>query len=406
MSKKPKTRGAGEQALVKYDAAIHALAECRRVDEVKSIRDKAMAMQVYAQQAKDKRAIDYATAIKLRAERKAGELLLQLEKNQGAVRGKTGRKARPVLDTRPKLSELGTTKDQSSKWHRLAELDEAKFEAQVVAAQGKASRSLDGLHRELKRQQAREAYKNRIEGGCTVDDLRELIDSRRKFGVIYADFPWDYVTYSDKGKDRSADQHYAVLGGADINAIASIVGDLAAPNCALFLWTTWAHLYPSKHIPIEATAGHVITTCGFEYSTGGFVWVKTTQDAGDELAELKDSEIHFGMGHVTRLGTEPVLLGLRGSLVRLNNNVRQVVIAPVGEHSEKPEEVRRRIERLYPGPYLELFGRKAVPGWTVWGNEIPRDHFKDGAADSKVITPASSSLIPDDLSIPEALRRT
>ncbi len=44
-------------------------------------------------------------------------------------------------------------------------------------------------------------------------------------------------------------------------------------------------------------------------------------------------------------------------------------------HSEKPEEVRRRIERLYAGPYLELFGRREAPGWWVWGNEIARDAF-------------------------------
>jgi N6-adenosine-specific RNA methylase IME4 len=47
----------------------------------------------------------------------------------------------------------------------------------------------------------------------------------------------------------------------------------------------------------------------------------------------------------------------------------------LGEHSAKPEEVRRRIERLFPGPYLELYGRKLVPGWTVWGNEIRRNQF-------------------------------
>ena len=46
-----------------------------------------------------------------------------------------------------------------------------------------------------------------------------------------------------------------------------------------------------------------------------------------------------------------------------------------GEHSVKPDEARRRIERLFPGPYLELYARKPAPGWTVWGNEIPRDHF-------------------------------
>ena len=50
-------------------------------------------------------------------------------------------------------------------------------------------------------------------------------------------------------------------------------------------------------------------------------------------------------------------------------------MAPVGAHSAKPEEVRRRIERLFPGPYLELYGRESVSGWTVWGSQIPRSHF-------------------------------
>jgi N6-adenosine-specific RNA methylase IME4 len=50
-------------------------------------------------------------------------------------------------------------------------------------------------------------------------------------------------------------------------------------------------------------------------------------------------------------------------------------MAPVGEHSAKPEEVRPRIERLYRRPYLELYARQAVPGWTCWGNELP---FENG----------------------------
>jgi N6-adenosine-specific RNA methylase IME4 len=45
-------------------------------------------------------------------------------------------------------------------------------------------------------------------------------------------------------------------------------------------------------------------------------------------------------------------------------------LAPVGEHSVKPDEAFKRIERLYPGPYLELFARQPREGWTVWGNEI------------------------------------
>ena len=86
-------------------------------------------------------------------------------------------------------------------------------------------------------------------------------------------------------------------------------------------------------------------------------------------------------------------IATKGSPQRLAHDVHQVVMAPVGEHSEKPEEVRRLIERLFPGPYLELYGRKPAPGWTVWGNEIPRADF-------------GAPTVPDHLSIPDFLRRT
>ena len=69
----------------------------------------------------------------------------------------------------------------------------------------------------------------------------------------------------------------------------------------------------------------------------------------------------MGMGYYTRANSEPCLLATRGSPLRLAFDVPQVILAPVGAHSAKPNEAHARIERLVAGPYLELFARKSGP---------------------------------------------
>jgi hypothetical protein len=90
-----------------------------------------------------------------------------------------------------------------------------------------------------------------------------------------------------------------------------------------------------------------------------------------ELDGLQSNHLHWGTGFTTRANAEAVLLATQGAPRRLAEDVHQIVIAPRTGHSEKPEEVARRIERLYPGPYLELFARKQREGWRTWGNEVP-----------------------------------
>jgi len=125
--------------LAKYETARRALADAHRVDEVKDIRDKAAAMQVYATQAKDRELIDMATDIKLRAERRAGELLREMPKNkgtQGAAKGRNssgGHVVVPPEDTTSKLSDLGITKNESSRWQKLASMPEKEFEEKVTS---------------------------------------------------------------------------------------------------------------------------------------------------------------------------------------------------------------------------------------------------------------------------------
>ncbi|HWY55873.1 MAG TPA: hypothetical protein VNZ03_15505 [Terriglobales bacterium] len=128
-------------ALIKYDAARKAIAAAHRVDEAKKIRDKAEAVRTYARLAGDLQLQNQACEIRLRAERRAGQLLLDMEKNPG-TRGagrprKDGAKRRSAESTAkpPKLDEIGITKDQSSKWQRLALLvDESTFERALVQA--------------------------------------------------------------------------------------------------------------------------------------------------------------------------------------------------------------------------------------------------------------------------------
>jgi DNA N-6-adenine-methyltransferase (Dam) len=129
--------------LVKYENARQALAVIHDVDEIKDIRDKAVAMQAYAEQAKDTALIGYATGIRLRAERRAGELLAEMQKAKGAAGNPGGRGAKIVRSPdataqSPKLSDLGISKTQSSRWQQLAKLPDDKFEAKVERAKSAA----------------------------------------------------------------------------------------------------------------------------------------------------------------------------------------------------------------------------------------------------------------------------
>jgi N6-adenosine-specific RNA methylase IME4 len=205
--------------------------------------------------------------------------------------------------------------------------------------------------------QAKQRHAKTIEHGCTVDDLVALAESGKRFSVIYADPPWPWEC-PESGKIHSVPDHH--YGTSTLDQIADLpVAALAAKDCALLLWCTCPHITIASHVK-------VIKAWGFRPSTIAFVWVKENRSG---------KGLHTGMGYTTLANAEMCFIATKGKPLRLATDVRQVVMAPVGEHSAKPEEVRRRIERLFPGPHLELYGRRPVPGWTVWGNEIGRDGF-------------------------------
>jgi hypothetical protein len=152
-------------ALSRYDQARKALADCVVVDEAKGIRDKAAALAVYAQQAKDRELEHMALEIRLRAERRAGELLRATELNKGAAGNPGGRGAalvqRPGATAQPRLEDMGISKAQSSRWQKLAVVSEDTFERAIAATKAKQARlSTAGVLRQLdgRRQQSNAAF--------------------------------------------------------------------------------------------------------------------------------------------------------------------------------------------------------------------------------------------------------
>jgi hypothetical protein len=117
-------------ALVRYDAMCTAIAAAYAVDEVKDIRDKAVAIEVYAKQAHNIEAERQACEIRLRAERKCGELLREREKAKPRGSNQHEDVSRDPTHPRP-LSDLGITRDQSSQWQKLATVPADLFEREL-----------------------------------------------------------------------------------------------------------------------------------------------------------------------------------------------------------------------------------------------------------------------------------
>lgn len=130
-------------ALVRYDAMCRAIGEAYKVDEVKQIRDKTLALEAYFRQAKNTDAERKACEIRLRAERKAGELLRGMEKAKGAAREGVGKRGSSgVPRSEQTLSDLGISKKQSAKWQQLADVPEEDFEAALAAPKKPSTSSI------------------------------------------------------------------------------------------------------------------------------------------------------------------------------------------------------------------------------------------------------------------------
>lgn len=330
--------------LVRYEAARQALVEAKRLDEVKDIRDKSEAMRLYARQANDLDLEIMASEIRLRAERRLGELLIQA-KQSGQIGD--GRPRKNPSDeegfSRVRLADIGIDHKLSSRAQKVGGIAERAFEAMVSRLreqiQDRGSRgALAVISTEAK--QVRRADRERVLGGIQT----ALPDKR--YGVILADPEWRFEVYSrETGMDRAADNHYPTSVTDTI--CARPVGDIAADDCALFLWAT---------VPMLPDALKVMTAWGFTYKSH-CIWTK------DKV----------GTGYWFRNSHELLLVGTKGSVPApaMGTQWSSTIEGRVTRHSAKPNCFHELIEQYFPNlPKIELNCRgPARSGWDAWGNE-------------------------------------
>lgn len=201
-----------------------------------------------------------------------------------------------------------------------------------------------------------EAAKQRTQQNMLEELYPELPDGR--FDIIYSDPPWHYggklqFDKSSTGKDQidlsktifisSAGFKYPTLKVSELRKLN--VGQIAKDDCLLFMWATNPHLDQAIELG---------KAWGFEYRTVAFVWDKMVHNPGKYTLSYCELCLLFKRGRI------PSPRGAR--------NVKQLVRVPRTAHSEKPIEVMRRIEEMFPTQdRIELFARARFDGWTPWG---------------------------------------
>lgn len=222
-----------------------------------------------------------------------------------------------------------------------------------------------------------------INGDARQIDLAQF----GRYQTIVADPPWWYADRRKVRKDGAmpasgigACHHYDQMRTDEICAMP--IMQLAAARCHLYLWAT---------APLLPDALRVMNAWGFTWATIAFIWVKMNPGVwkaaqmrinqldmfgtpDKQVMTFMDNLTFFGPGFYTGSNVELVLLGRRGQPFSHAEGCKasQVIFAPRGEHSAKPERVQDLIEWMYPNatPRLELFGRRPRKNWTVFGDQV------------------------------------
>jgi N6-adenosine-specific RNA methylase IME4 len=172
------------------------------------------------------------------------------------------------------------------------------------------------------------------------------------YRTIVADPPWAYDE-GFAGRSRTPGKWEGPVvvkalpyDSMSVEEIAELpVASQAEKNCRLFLWTT------NRYLPASLD---VAKAWGFSYRQL-LIWHKRDGNLG---------------GSVAPCSAEFLLVCVKGSPPRTGKLPSSVITTSAPkQHSKKPEAFLDYIEQVSPGPYLELFARRARFGWDYWGDE-------------------------------------
>lgn len=380
------------QALLPYEQACRAVAAALSVDEAKQLHDKADAIRVYAKKAKNRQLEIDAAEIRMRAERRLGQLIGDGKKAGKISRGQPPKPKKKSAGTeeyfsRVQLRDLGIDHKLSARAQKMAAVVEKDFVGllrawrdNVLGEAAKVTTSLLKIGEEDRQRQARRD----LASDLSTQSVK--LAAGKKYPCIYADPPWRRKAGIG---DRAYENHFPTMTWQQI--IELPVKDLLLPDSWGFIWIPRAHLlalHPVSHtVEIDDGSKHdvkiptpliwaVADAWGFDAYSTTFVWTKTDEkfpeDCGTGLIVLDQDEllVMFKRGRG---------LPKPASVEKFGSNHRERS-RPLG-HSRKPEHYRTMISRMVgtdragaPLPVLELFARvdagNPLPrGWDAWGNQ-------------------------------------
>jgi len=183
-------------------------------------------------------------------------------------------------------------------------------------------------------------------------DVEQLPGLTGRFATILVDPPWRFQNRTGKvAPEHRRLRRYPTMSFDEIAELP--VAGHTADQCHLYMWC------PNALLPEGLD---IMRSWGFQYKTN-LVWYKIRKDGGPDGR---------GVGFYFRNVTELILFGIKGRMRTLQPGRSQVnlIATRKQEHSRKPDDAYRLIERCSPGPYLELFARGRVDGWEQWGDEV------------------------------------